>query len=229
MPVRKTPLVTDQIYHIFNRGLSGAPIFSGIKSYRRFMSCLMYYRFQKPPLKLSHFLVQSREDQYDILYKLSANDDKLVEIFCFCLMPNHFHLLIKQVADKGISNFMRVITNSYSSYFNLTKKRLGPLLQGIFKSVRIETDEQLLHVSRYIHINPLTGHIVLREKLTSFPWSSLPEYLRKESLSEEETSKYINKSIVLSHFTSVKGYKRFILDYADYKISQANFQHLFLE
>src|SRR3990170_308611 len=196
MPVRKTPLVTDQIYHIFNRGLSGAPIFSGTRSYQRFINCLMYYRFQKPPLKLSHFLVQSREDQNDILFKLSESDGKLVDLYCFCLMPNHFHLLIKQLTDKGISNFMRVIMNSYSSYFNLTKKRLGPLLQGIFKSVRIETDEQLLHVSRYIHINPLTGHTILREKLTSFPWSSLPEYLRKESVSEDVTSKYINKRIV---------------------------------
>ena len=218
MPRRNPQLVTNEIYHVFNRGVEKRDIFSVEREYKHFIETLGHYRTSNEKL--------SRKGKI-LLKKESANN--LAEILCFCLMPNHFHLLLKQISDEGISHFIRKAANSYTRYFNIKNNRVGPLFQGAFKAVRIETDEQLLHVSRYIHINPLTGHIVLREKLTSFPWSSLPEYLRKESLSEEETSKYINKSIVLSHFTSVKGYKRFILDYADYKISQANFQHLFLE
>lgn len=70
-------------------------------------------------------------------------------------MPNHFHFLIEQTADKGIASHMQRFINSYAHYVNIKYKRVGPLFQGLFKGVLIESDEQFLHVSRYIHLNPL--------------------------------------------------------------------------
>ena len=76
-----------------------------------------------------------------------------MEIICYCLMPNHLHLLLRQLMDGGISKFMSNFANSYTRYFNTKSKRKGPVFEGKFKAKRIETDEQLLHLSRHIHLN----------------------------------------------------------------------------
>lgn len=185
--------------------------------------CLDYYRFRQLPLKLSFFLSLAKENQEAILSKLRQENKLLVELYAYCLMPNHFHLLVKQNHEAGISQFMRKAINSYSSYFNLAHKRSGPLLQGVFKAVRVETGEQLIHVSRYIHINPYVGHVVTRKKLSSYPWSSLMFYL------DRTNSHFLNKEPVLSHFTSTEKYREFLLGEADYQRSRKKFEHLFLE
>lgn len=90
-------------------------------------------------------------------------------------MPNHFHLLLQQIRDGGITEFISKLTNSYTRYFNIRNKRIGPLFQGEFKAVHVETDEQLIHLSRYIHLNPIVSYIT--KKLESYQWFSYLEYL----------------------------------------------------
>src|SRR3972149_5063142 len=206
MPRRKRPLVTGEIYHVFNRGVARTNIFSGKRSYERMLDCLWYYRFRDPPLKLSHFLALSKDAQREVVERLRETRETIVEVYSFCLMPNHFHLLLSQTIDGGISDFMRKAVNSYSTYFNVLQERIGPLLQGVFQAVRVESDEQLIHVSRYIHRNPWIGHVIKRNDLRSFPWSSLPDYL------ESKSGTFITKERILSYFSSPLKYEKFVMD-----------------
>ena len=112
------------------------------------------------------------------------------------------------MSEGGISKFISKVSNSFTKYFNVKNDRVGPLFQGAFKAVRIESDEQLIHVSRYIHLNPLVGNIVTN--LKKFEWSSYPIYI-----SERQASLVSNRE-VLDHFSSKKDYERFVLNQVDY-------------
>lgn len=222
MPIRFTPLVNDQYYHLYNRGVAYQPTFSSNRDYERFILCLSYYRFNNLPFRLSKLLQISKEERQRILANLEATHDLVVDLIAFCLMPNHIHLLVKQVADGGISKFMRQVADSFTRYFNTKYQRVGPLFQGAFKAVRIETDEQLLHVSRYIHLNPLTSYLVREEHFIDYPWSSLKDYLGKDS-------KLVNPKIVLSNFKVSNDYLKFVMDQADYGKELEKIKHLALE
>ena len=137
MPIRQLPLVTGEIYHIINRGVAQSPIFSTQKDYQRLIETLDYYRFIDVPGKLSRYKSLPIDQRDSIKADLDKNGKKLVEIVAYCLMPNHFHLLLKQLEDGGISQFMRKSSVSYGRYFNTRSDRLGALLQGVFKAIKI--------------------------------------------------------------------------------------------
>lgn len=224
MPGRILPLVNEQIYHIFNRGIDHRPTFTDKREFQRAMLVLSYYSFSTPPVKLSQFLQLSNEDRDNILLNLKKENKKLIEIICFCLMPNHFHFLLKQVEDKGISKFLSNIQNSYTRYFNIKHERIGPLFLDQFKAVLIQTDEQLLHVSRYIHLNPLTSYVVKDfESLKKYPWSSLGEYLGIRNLGICSTD------LVLGFFKNKIDYERFLQDQASYQQELQKIKHLIME
>lgn len=223
MPARFTPLVTDQYYHIFNRGVNKQPIFQGVRDYKRAVDILEFYSLN-PKLRFSKFLLLSQEERTNFMDSLRKINDKLVDIICFCLMPNHFHLLFSQKKDNGISKFMANLQNSYTRYFNTKHERVGPLLQGQFKAVLIEDDNQLLHVSRYIHLNPYSSFVVKDlVSLEDYQWSSFPEYL---GIADKEICE---KKIVLDHFKSTQDYKQFVFDQADYQRKLEKIKHLILE
>lgn len=223
MPGRSIPLVSDQIYHVFNRGINHQPTFLDKLDYKRAMLVLDFYRFGNLTTRLSKFLTLSNDDRVKLMEHLRKENDKLVEIMAFCLMPNHFHLLLKQLKDKGISKFLSNLQNSYTRYFNTKRERDGSLFLDQFKAVLIRTDEQLVHVSRYIHLNPYTGYVVKDiVNLFKYPWSSLGDYLKDHSeVCELDTLK--------SFFKTPKGYQNFIEDQADYQRQLHKIQHLSLE
>lgn len=142
-----SPFVSDQFYHIYNRGVEKRKIFLDNKDYYRFLETLNFYRKSPQPMKLSDFRRGA------IQYKKIDKQIQTVKIYCYCLMPNHFHLLTQQLEEGGISEFMRKISDSYTRYFNTKHERVGPLFQGVFKAKLIETDEYLLQLSKYIHRN----------------------------------------------------------------------------
>jgi putative transposase len=139
-------------------------------------------------------------------------------------MPNHFHLLLRQEAEGGISSFMKHLTDSYTRYFNTKYNRVGPLYQGAFKAVRIETDEQLLHVSRYIHLNPLVSLLVNEKDFLDYPWSSMQYYRGKD-----ETLNRVTMKPILEHFKSANDYIKFVLDQADYGKALEKIKHMIFE
>lgn len=139
-------------------------------------------------------------------------------------MPNHVHFLIKEIKENGITTFMRKFQNSYAKYFNIKTKRNGSLFQSMFKAVRILTEEQLLHVNRYIHLNPVTALMLKNiEELSDYPWSSYPDYLEKRSLG------IISTEEVFSFFKSKDKFVKFTKDQIDYQRKLDKIKHLLLE
>lgn len=200
MPARVIPFVNGEFYHLYNRGLEKQNIFENQRDYSRFLKTLFYYQIQNPKPKFSTYR-QSKTFPID-------TSKKILEILCFCLMPNHFHLLVKQIKDGGVTEFMRRFIHSYTKYRNVKYQRQGPVFQGIFKAVRVESDEQLIHLSRYIHLNPLVSF--LTKDLKSYPWSSYSAY---DGLSNDEL---MAKKEILGFFKSPEEYQKFVLDQADY-------------
>ena len=209
--MRKIFLAKDEIYHIFNRGVEKRSTFTDKREHQRALMTTDFYRFKNPvsSLSLAQVLDLNSEKRELFLTQLKERGRELVEIICYCLMPNHFHFLLKQKEKDGIKIFLSNFSNSYTRYFNTKHERVGPLFQGIFKAVRVEDDEQLMHVSRYIHLNPFTSFVVPESKLEDYKWSSLPEFFgTKEG--------FCKKEIVLDLFSSISGYKKYVFDQADY-------------
>lgn len=170
--MRKDILVEGQYYHIFNRSIAGFKIFNNNREYSRFIDLIRYYQFQDRPVRYSYYL-----EYLSKFGNIENNDDKkLVSIVSFCLMPTHFHLLLKQLKPNGISILMSIVENSFTRYFNTLHKRKGPLWESRFKNVLVSTDEQLLHLTRYIHLNPVTADLI--KKPEKWEYSSYPEYLK---------------------------------------------------
>ena len=205
MPGRKFPIVTGEIYHVFNRGINRVPTFIKKREYDRAIDSLQFYRFVKPPVKLSVFLRYEEKKKHDVL-KLLNDRPIQVDILSYCLMPNHFHLLLKQKVDNGISKFLSNFQNSYTRYFNTKNERDGSLFLNQFKAVRIETQEQLIHVSRYIHLNPYTGYVVKNfQELLAYPWSSLSSYV-------EKSNDFVDKNSIMQNFNNSSKYQEFVFD-----------------
>ena len=224
MPGRPTPLVTEEIYHVFNRGIDHRPIFTDKKEHTRFLDLLKYYRFFSQPVRFSHFILLSNERQNELLLQQQSFNKKLISLLSFCLMPNHFHLLLKQTEENGISKFLSNLQNSYTRYFNIKNERDGSLLLTQFKAVRIETQEQLIHVSRYIHLNPHTSYVVSNlANLPEYTWSSFNEYLNGTYNLVDD------KDTVLSSFKNPTTYRDFVNDQADYQRQLDKIKHVLLE
>lgn len=222
MPYRKVPIVTSEIYHIFNRAVAAVPIVSTTKDFFRFLDLINYYRFKNTPVSFSQFKGIEKEQRENIFNNLVKENNQQVEILVFCLMNNHFHFLIKQKLDQGIVKFISNLQNGYAKYFNVKTQRTGPLFQPMFKSVRVTSEEQLLHVSRYIHLNPSTAYLVEINNLESYPWSSLLNYIG------ESKYPFVNTELILG-IISKKKYKEFIFDQADYQRELGRIKHLILE
>lgn len=224
MPARLVPLVSGEVYHVLNRGAGGIPVFKNQSDHRRFTETLRYYRHTKTPVRFSKLLELPKNERQKMVSNLERFPKLNVEIIAYCLMPNHFHLLLKQDRDDGISNFIRLATNSYVRYFNTKYRRKGPLLEGRFEAIRVETEEQLLHLSRYIHLNPYTAHLVKdRRTLLAYPFSSLPGYLNPTKQT------FCQREFILNYFKRVQDYKNFILDQADYQKTLKLIEHQTLE
>lgn len=203
MPQRNTvkTFIAGGYYHAYNRGVEKRDIFLDDQDYRVFLHLLKYYLSPQdkqqvhPLINLQGFvLVRPRP---------LANLEKEVELLAFCLMPNHFHLLIKQITQTGMSKLMRRLLTTYAMYFNSRYDRVGHLFQSSYKAVLVDKDEYLLHLSRYIHLNPseLTGII-----LVNYQYSSYAYFLRRKRAS------WVKPDFILSYFSS--NYEDFVESYA---------------
>lgn len=151
------------------------------------------------------------------------DENELIDFLGYCLMPNHFHFLVRQLVENGISIFMNRLQNSYVRYHNIEQTRHGPLFQGRFKAVLIDSEEQFIHVSRYIHLNPFSSSVVKDlSKLKRYPWSSLQEYLTK-------IPNVCNTEMLSNIFETPNKHWQFIADHADYQRRLEQIKHLTLE
>lgn len=210
--MRKIQLANNEYYHIYNRGVEKRTIFQDQKDRLRFIHDLFEFNDQAPAGK---FFPISETEPPNIRQR-----EMLVEIICFCLMPNHFHLILRQKADNGIALFMQKLGTGYTAYFNKKYQRNGVLFQGAFKSIHIETEEYLAHLSRYIHLNPIElvdsnwkingikNWRKANEFLESYRWSSYSDYLGNKNFPS-----LINRNLLFKIFNSSENYKNFVNDW----------------
>jgi len=225
--MRKTQLINNEFYHIYNRGTDKRIIFNDDFDFCRFVFQMYACNvgrpvniFRKGVAVPGRIILEGGEPIKGFIVREGS---PLVNILSFCLMPNHFHFILQQRAERGISKFMQKLGTAYTMYFNLRNERSGSLFQGKFKAVHIGDENFLLHLSRYIHLNPieiLQSHwkeegIREWEKandfLESFQWSSYPDYigLRKSKITDRNIFNYY------FNFFSKKGVK----DYKEFLIS----------
>jgi len=224
MPSRKIPLVTGEIYHVVNRGVGAIPIFANHRDYQRFTLTFRYYQNQKVPFQFSKFLGLPKEEKEKLFNRLQEEKDFLVEIIAYCLMPNHYHFLLRQKTDNGILNFIRLTTDSYSKYFNIKSKRKGSLFEGRFGAIRVENETQLIHLARYIHLNPHSSFVIKTSKdLLAYPHSSLGEYLKPKGIG------FCQKELIYAYFKTPREYREFVLNQADYQRNLEIIKHQLLE
>lgn len=219
---RKDIIAPGYIYHVFNRSVERRPVFTNKYEYQRMLDILWFYRFTKLPMRYSQLVSLSKEAQNALRDTLRKQKEKEIAVYAFALMPNHFHLLLRGETPKGISVYLSNISNSYAKYFNVSHKRTGSLWQRPFKAVRIETEEQFLHVSRYIHINP-ASFVIKEESLDSYPWTSLPEYLSNHADGICETS------TIRGYFKTTTAYRSFIHDQINYAKTLEKIKHLSID
>lgn len=157
-------------------------------------------------------------------FNLSKYSDKfIVRVLAFALMPNHIHLLVRQDSDFTLSKFMQTLTTAHANYFNLRHKRTGHLFEARFKHVEVTTDEFLVHVSRYIHLNPSSAGLVRNPE--DYVWTSYQHYLGKVDLG------FVDERLILAYFSKidpVKDYKEFVEARVDYQ-REISLQKMFLE
>ena len=199
MPSRNTVRYDthDSYYHVYARGTNKGIIFLEPADKDYFLYLLS-----------RHLSVNSVTNRKGYIYPHYRNR---VELLSYCLMDNHFHLLFYQAEKGAISDLMKSIMVSYTSFFNFKHQRTGPLFESRFKSSLISQDNYLLHVSRYIHLNPRSWK--------TFPYSSLG-HIRKASEPE-----WLQTDRVLSQHTNRKTYLEFVADYEEHKQMLSELKH----
>ncbi len=177
--MRKQIFATGQYYHVYNRGVDKRSVYENRKDYMRFMIDVIELNQEERVVNLGR---RSLNEPPGASEAQAHQRCPLVSIICFCLMPNHFHFLLKQMIENGISRFMHKLGTAYTMYFNKRYGRKGSLFQGPFSAKWIETDAYLVHLSRYIHLNPLelwgeSGKARKESFFWRYPWSSLGDYV----------------------------------------------------
>jgi len=185
--MRKTPLVNNHIYHVFNRGVEKRHIYLDNQDYLRFIHNLYEFNDRSPVINARYYFnSKTRQVESNLLMQSRHPTKDLVDVMVFTLMPNHFHLLIRQKQKGGITKFMQKVCTGYTMYFNKKYKRVGGLFQGRFKSVLVSRKEHFIYLPYYIHSNPLALNINHANTtdwranmlyLTDYRWSSFPDYI----------------------------------------------------
>ncbi len=178
MPYRRINFYQDGYYHVYNRGNRKKDIFIDNGDYFYFLKVLKEYR-------VKHH----------------------IRVVAYCLMPNHFHFLLQQKSDTSVSEFMRYLCRDYAQFFNYKYKVEGRLFQGPFKAREVGTEEYLLLLTRYIHLNPIDIGVEVNN-LDHYVWSSYPEYIKTRRGSLPEFFDVIR---------NVENYRQYVLEGVEFR------------
>ncbi len=205
--MRKVKIVPGEYYHIYNRGNNKQPVFHDERDWARFLFLILY--FQSPLI----FRNIGRQATYFVkhsVFNISEENIKEIvekrwlEVVSFTLMPNHFHLIIHELKNGGVSQYMQRVLNAHTKYFNTKYGNSGHLFQGPFQIVHIEDDNQLLYLSAYIHRNPKEiKEWIDREYL--FPYSSYQDYIDKN-----RWRNLLKIDVITEQFSSGEKYRSFV-------------------
>ncbi len=209
---------SEEFYHVYNRGTDKRTIFYDRADYRRFVE-LLYISNSKIAVNVRD-IHKSHKNIFEY-----EKIETLVAIGAYCLMPNHFHILLTPVIDDGVSKFMNKLGTSYSMYFNKRNNRSGSLFQGTFKSQHADTDEYLKYLYAYIHLNPvklidptwkeegIKDAAKSYDFAASFQYSSLPDYLGKD----REEKAILNQAPFPEYFQTAAEQQTELLEWLSFK------------
>ncbi len=208
--LRKVPLIAGEAYHVFNRGAHKQAIFTCEDDYTRFLG-LLYLSNHKDPIVVRDIIEKSKHrGRFSGEIFSEPVDKSLVDVLGYCLMPNHFHLILRQRSEAGITMFMRKVSVGYSMYFNLKHGHSGTLFQGRFKSSHLGTDPHFQWIFPYVHLNPISivepgwkekriGDLArAKDFLAGYAYSSYVDYYiierpERALLSYEEATHFIDR------------------------------------
>jgi len=210
--MRKITFAVDEYYHLYNRGTEKRSIFLSPADYKRFI-LLLHTCNAESSIHLSNYPEHLRDDLFTQNFS-----PRLVSIGCYCLMPNHFHLVVREKQENGLSTFMQKLLTAYSMYFNIKHDRKGRLFEGTFRSSHLDSDEYLRYMFAYVHLNPIkikdpdgwAGKRILnpdlaRNFLDKFNYSSYKDFQnndRKEKIiiSRRDFPDYFSKTAIFNDY-----------------------------
>lgn len=181
------PFATGEIYHLFNRGAHKQEIFTSQADYDRF-ALLLYLANSTNAVNIRETLRNYQGQTFETIFEQEPRGEQLVDILAYCLMPNHFHLVLRQKTEKGITTFARKLLTGYSMYFNISHGHSGIISQGAVKSRHINNDPYFRYIFSYVHLNPLSlvypgweekgiiNYAGARKFLSEYVHSSFPDY-----------------------------------------------------
>ncbi|MDD5152790.1 MAG: transposase [Candidatus Pacebacteria bacterium] len=221
---RKFEFSIGEYYHVYNRGTDKRIIFTSLNDYHRFIA-LLHLCNSSEPVHIGNILQNNQGLSLISLINVGISD-RLVHIGAYCLMPNHFHLLLREKQENGISLFMKKLLTAYSMYFNKKYERSGALFEGPFKATHADTDVYLKYLFSYIHLNPvkiidpnwkedgIKDREVAKKYLTEYAHSSYLDYMgtnRAEGV-------ILNKGAFPEYFTTAKDFDDFVNDWLTFKV-----------
>ena len=207
--MKRGNFVSDEYYHVYNRGVEKSPIYKDDNDRLRFLTILMLFQgdilfpqVNRITLSVKHLMLDRNVFDENIMDDILKT--RIVELVSFVMMPNHFHLILHALTDNAISKYMQRLGNAYAKYFNTKHSKVGHLFERTFNSIHIDNNEYLNYLSTYIHLNPrkLKPWYKREEK---YPWSSFQDYSYKNRF-----GLLLDPSIVMSQFSDGEEYKAFV-------------------
>lgn len=235
----KRTFSANEIYHVINRGVDKRSIFMEDEDYFRFLHDLFEFNDTEPVNNVTYFF-RNRPNSKDIASPYIAAKERrvrklLVEVLAFCLMPNHYHLLLRPKFDDGVTQFVKKLNIGYAKYFNEKYQRNGTLFQGRFKAVHVTNEAHFIHLPYYIHCNPLDlcapewrerklkNHTTALKFLENYRWSSHLDYLGKKNFPS-----VTQREFLLEFFGGTTGYENAFIRWLK-NLKLENFREVTLE
>ncbi|MDO8551999.1 MAG: transposase [bacterium] len=205
--MRNIEISIDECYHVYNRGAHKQITFHDTADYIRFLFLILF--FQSPLVfdqisRAVHYFVKHRVFDIDAEDVSEVVQERYVELISFCLMPNHFHLILREVQENGIARYMQRVLNGYTKYYNAKYEVSGHLFQGPYKAVHVEDNDQLLYLSAYIHRNPIELPN-LKGTEREYEWSSYQDYI-----GENRWGELLSTKLILEQFKTRGEYEEFV-------------------
>lgn len=223
--IRKEKFCPGEYYHVYSRTVLNMPEFKNIRNADKLAQTFLLGNSTNSAQAFEY--LRNNKDNPDAIQKaveIIKEGEKLVDILCYVIMHDHYHLLIKELRNNGITDFIRRCNTSIAKYINIKFNRSGPLFESNFKAKHIDSNEYLRHLSIYIHLNPLDFLIdkswryhnlknweYARNKLLDYPWSSLKAFLDKNFKNQIISG----REIIINQFKNGREYEEFLQEWTE--------------
>lgn len=220
----------NEYYHIYSRTILNTSEFKNNRNCKRLVQAFLLANYTKSTGAFQ-YLRNHKEATLQEALGIAKKGEKLVDVLCYVIMPDHYHLLLREAKENGISEFIRKCNISIAKYINISKERKGPIFESRFKSKHIDSNEYLLHLSLYIHLNPLDfisnktwrnhelkNWSIQKKQLLDYPWSSLNFYLNYR----KNDPVISGNEIISNQFKNHKEYESFLQEWSEASINSTD-------